>query len=158
MHRPPPLILKKLVLMGALQLTMIWDLITTLLGIILILESVNPVALSQAVIGCLIVVAFSFSTRSLWQQRQGYRITGPPLILLRLVWGMAIFVDLWTSLTCNTWFIGAHSPEDSRAMVDLLSHLNLGQLIIVMFVTLVTGVSPILVGYLRNQDIDAWLS
>ncbi|MFM7470673.1 MAG: hypothetical protein ACKO5P_04095 [Nodosilinea sp.] len=158
MRRSPPLILKKLVLMGALQLTMIWDLVTTLLGIILILESLNPIALSQAVIGCLIVVAFSFSTRSLWQQAQGYRIAGLPLTLLRLVWGMAIFVDLWTSLTCNAWFVGAHSAEDNRALTDLLSHLNLGQLIIVIFVTLVTGVSPILIGYLRDQDIDAWLS
>jgi hypothetical protein len=29
---------------------------------------------------------------------------------------------------------------------------------IVVFVTLVTSISPILVGYLRDRDLDTWLN
>jgi len=38
-----------------------------------------------------------------------------------------------------------------------LTSLTLGQFILVVFVTLVTAVSPMLVGFLRDQDIDFWL-
>ena len=61
--------LRKLVLMAALQLSTVWDLITTLLGILIILDSRNLVAVCLAVIGTLIVVAFSFATRSIWRKR-----------------------------------------------------------------------------------------
>ena len=144
--------------MGALQLSTVWDLVTTLLGILLILDNLNPVAVSLAVIGTLIVVAFSFSTRILWQRRQPYGLRGFPLALLRLMWLMAILMDLWTSLTCNAWFVGGRTPGDSLALGRLLGQLNPGQWIIVVFVTLVTGISPILVGYLRDRDLDTWLS
>jgi hypothetical protein len=39
-----------------------------------------------------------------------------------------------------------------------LGQLNPGQWIIVVFVTLVTGISPILVGYLRDRDLESWFS
>jgi uncharacterized membrane protein len=70
---------------------------------------------------------------------------------------MALMVDLWTSLTCNAWFISTSTPNTSIALGDLLGRLTLGQLIIVVFVTLVTGVSPIVMSYLRDQDIDSLL-
>ncbi len=146
--------LRKLVLMAALQLSTVWDLVTTFLGILLILDSLNLVTVSLATIGTLIVVAFSFATRSIWRRRNRASL---PLFLLRIVWAMAILVDLWTSLTCNAWFVGDHPAGASLALTDLLGRLSAGQVIIVVFVTLVTGVSPILVGYLRDQDIDAWL-
>ncbi len=158
MQGPQSVSLRKLVLMAALQLSTVWDLVTTFLGILLILDSLHPVIISLAVIGTLIVVAFSFATRSLWQRRQRFSAASLPLLLLRLVWAMAIAVDLWTSLTCNAWFVGRPPAGGSLALADLLGRLSLGQLILVVFVTLVTGISPILMGYLRDQDIDAWLS
>ncbi|PZU98246.1 MAG: hypothetical protein DCF32_19810 [Leptolyngbya sp.] len=158
MQKSRPVSLRKLVLLAALQLSTVWDLITTLLGILLILDSRNLVAISLAVIGTLIVVAFNFSTRPIWQRRQRYSAYGLPLLGLRLVWLMAVAVDLWTSLTCNAWFIGAQRATDSIALPDLLGNLSLGQLIIVVFITVVSGVSPMLVGYLRDQDIDSLLN
>ncbi|MEA5451087.1 hypothetical protein VB780_21085 [Leptolyngbya sp. CCNP1308] len=158
MQKSRPVSLRKLVLLAALQLSTVWDLITTLLGILLILDSRNLVAISLAVIGTLIVVAFNFSTRPIWQRRQRYSSFGLPLLGLRLVWLMAVAVDLWTSLTCNAWFIGAQGSTSSIALPDLLGRLSLGQLIIVVFITLVSGVSPMLVGYLRDQDIDSLLN
>jgi hypothetical protein len=158
MQPPPAVSLRRIVLMGALQLSAIWDLVTTLLGILLILDNLNPVTVSLAVIGTLIVVAFSFSTRLLWQRRRPYGLGILPLALLRLVWLMAILMDLWTSLTCNAWFVGGRTAGDSLALARLLGQLNPGQWIIVVFVTLVTGISPILVGYLRDRDLDTWLN
>jgi hypothetical protein len=158
MHQSPPVSLRKLVLMAALQLSTLWDLITTLLGILIILDSRNLVAISLAVIGTLIVVAFNFSTQPIWRRRQRYSAFGFQLLILRLVWLMALGVDLWTSLTCNAWFIGTQRATDSVALGDLLGSLSLGQLVLLVFITLVTGVSPMLVGYLRDQDIDTLLS
>ncbi len=158
MHESQPLSLRKLVLMGALQLSTVWDLITTLLGILIILDSRNLVAVSLAVIGTLVIVAFNFSTRTLWQRRQRYSAYGLPLFGLRLVWLMAMAVDLWTSLTCNAWFIGPQQPWGGVGLGELLGNLNPGQLIIVLFITVVAVVSPMLVSYLRDQDIDSLLS
>lgn len=157
MRQSKSMSLRKLVLMAALQLSAVWDLITTLLGILIILDSRNLVAVCLAVIGTLIVVAFSFATRSIWRKRQHFSAYGFQLVGLRLVWLMALMVDLWTSLTCNAWFISANTPNTSIALGDLLGRLTLGQLIIVVFVTLVTGVSPIVMSYLRDQDIDSLL-
>ncbi|MGB3137379.1 MAG: hypothetical protein WBG38_08290 [Nodosilinea sp.] len=156
MDRSQSVTLRKLVLMAALQLSTVWDLVTTLIGIVLILDSRNVVAVSLAVIGTLIVVAFNFATRPIWRRRQRYSAIGLPLLGLRLVWLMAVAVDLWTSMTCNAWFIG--TQHASVALGDLLGSLSLGQLIIVVFITLISGVSPMLVSYLRDQDIDALLS
>jgi hypothetical protein len=158
MHESQPLSLRKLVLMGALQLSTVWDLITTLLGFLIILDSRNVVAISLAVIGTLVIVAFNFSTRTIWQRRQRYDASGLPLFGLRLVWLMAMVVDLWTSLTCNAWFIGPQPPWGGVGLGELLGNLNPGQLIIVLFVTVMTAISPMLVGYLRDQDIDTLLS
>jgi hypothetical protein len=158
MQPSQPLSLRKLVILGALQLSTVWDLITTLLGILIILDSRNPVAVSLAVIGTLIVVAFNFSTRTIWQRRQRYSAAGLPLFALRLVWLMAVVVDWWTSLTCNAWFIGPQQPWGGVGLGELLGNLSLGQAILVVFITVVTGVSPMLMGYLRDQDIDTLLS
>jgi hypothetical protein len=103
-----------------------------------------------------VVVSFNFITRSLWRRRR-VRVYGLQLLLLKLVWCMAIGVDLWTSLTCNAWFVSPNPPEGTLELMNLLQTLTTGQLVIVLFVTFVTGVSPMLVGYLRNQDINLLL-
>jgi hypothetical protein len=158
MNQSQTLSLRKLVLMAALQLSTVWDLVTTLLGILIILDSRNLVAVCLAIIGTLIIVAFNLSTRSIWRRRQHLSAYGLQLLGLRLIWLMALGVDLWTSLTCNAWFISANPLLNSIALNDLLGSLSFGQLIIVVFVTLVTVVSPTLVGYLRGQDINTLLS
>jgi hypothetical protein len=149
--------LRKIVLLAALRLSAVWDLVTTFLGILIVLAQTHIVAISLAVVGTLIVVAFNFATRSIWR-RQGHRHNyGLQFLLLRVVWLMAMGVDLWTSMTCNAWFISPNLPDDSLALFDLLGSLTVGQLVIVVFVTLVTGVSPMLVGYLREKDINVLL-
>ncbi len=148
--------LRTIVVWGALQLSALWDLVTTGLGILLILDRLNLVAISLALIGTLIVVAFNFSTQAIWSRRQRFTVASLPLLGVRLVWLIALLVDLWTSLTCNAWFIGK-SASDSLALRDLLASLSPGQLIIVVFVTLMTGISPMLMGYLHNRDIDSIL-
>jgi hypothetical protein len=147
--------LRKIVLLAALRLSAVWDLVTTFLGSLIILAQANLVAISLAAVGTLIVVAFNFSTRTIWYGRHGGH--GFLRLLLKTVWVMAIAVDLWTSMTCNAWFISPNLPDDSLALFDLLTSLTLGQFILVVFVTLVTAVSPMLVGFLRDQDIDFWL-
>jgi hypothetical protein len=148
--------IRKIVLLAALRLSAVWDLVTTFLGILIILAQNNWVAISLAVVGTLIVVAFNFATRSIWRRRR-HSLYGLQILVLKLVWVMAMGVDLWTSMTCNAWFIAPRLPENSLALADLISSLTLGQGIIVVFVTLVTAVSPMLVGYLREQDINALL-
>jgi hypothetical protein len=146
--------IRKIVLLAALRLSTVWDLVTTFLGILIVLAQTNLVAISLAVIGTLIIVAFNFSTRSIWRSRRRNAPYGLQIGLLKGVWLMAIGVDLWTSMTCNAWFISPNLPDDSLALFDLLATLTVGQRIIVIFVTLVTVVSPMLVGYLRDKDID----
>lgn len=145
--------IRKIVLLAALRLSAVWDLVTTFLGIFLILDQINIVAISLAFVGTLIVVAFNFATRSIWRRRKRGSPYGLQILVLKLVWVMAMGVDLWTSMTCNAWFIAPNLPGDSLALLDLLGSLTLGQLVIVVFVTLVTAVSPMLVGYLREKDI-----
>ncbi len=150
--------MRKIVLLAALRLSAVWDLITTFLGIWLILAQTNVVAVSLAFVGTLIVVAFNFATRSIWRSRRRSTPYGLQILVLKAVWVMAMGVDLWTSMTCNAWFISSALPGDSLALFDLLGSLTLGQFIIVVFVTLVTAVSPMLVGYLREKDLDTILN
>ena len=149
-----PVSIRKIVLLAALRLSAIWDLVTTFLGILIVLTQTNLVAVSLAVVGTLVVVAFNFATRSIWRRRSHHSEYGAQILLLKVVWLMAMGVDLWTSMTCNAWFISSDLPDDSLALFALLSTLTVGQFIIVVFVTLVTAVSPMLVGYLRDRDID----
>lgn len=151
-----PVSLRKIVLLAALRLSAVWDLVTTFLGILIILSQNNWVAISLAVVGTLIVVAFNFATRSIWRRRR-HSLYGLQILVLKVVWVMAMGVDLWTSMTCNAWFISPNLPDDSLALADLLRSLTIGQGVIVVFVTLVTAVSPMLVGYLREKDISTLL-
>lgn len=151
-----PVSLRKIVLLAALRLSAVWDLVTTFLGILIILSQNHWVAISLAVVGTLIVVAFNFATRSIWRRRR-HSLYGLQILVLKVVWVMAMGVDLWTSMTCNAWFISPNLPDDSLALADLLRSLTIGQGIIVVFVTLVTAVSPMLVGYLREKDLSTLL-
>lgn len=146
--------IRKLVLLAALWLSTVWDLVTSFLGIVIVLAQTNVFTYSIAFIGTLLVVAFNFATPSIWRRRGHHHPYGPQLLLFKGVWAMAMGVDLWTSLTCNAWFISPALPGNSLALFDLLGSLTIGQIIIVLFVTLVTAVSPMLVGYLRDKDLD----
>ena len=39
-------------------------------------------------------------------------------------------------------------------MSQLLTPLNLGQIVIVLFVTFVVAISPMMVGYIRDKDLE----
>jgi hypothetical protein len=118
--------IRKIVLLAALRLSAVWDLVTTFLGILIILAQNNWVAISLAVVGTLIVVAFNFATRSIWRRRR-HSLYGLQILVLKLVWVMAMGVDLWTSMTCNAWFIAPRLPENSLALADLISSLTLAR-------------------------------
>lgn len=154
MARTQSLSIRRVVLLSALRLSMIWDLISTLIGAVLILNANHVIGYSIALIGTLIVVAFNFTTRDIWSRQTRHSGLGMQLVLLKIVWVMAILVDIWTSLTCNAWFIIANPPTDSLDLRVLLSNLSPGQALIVLFVTLITAVSPMLVGHLRDQDVE----
>lgn len=157
---------RKFVLVIALRLGTLWDWITTFIGILIILLLGNPngysvitmaIATSIALIGTLIIAALAAATRPIWKRRQGNSTETLSVLLLRGIWLLAIAMDLWTSLTCNAWFIASQRPQNTLALANLLQSLRPGQLIIVLFVTLITGVSAILSSSLRNQDIDRLL-
>ena len=146
---------RKFILTSAFTLSSIWDLVTTFLGILLILNVVDVIPIGIALTGTLIVVAFNFSTKTIWESRNAKRkIWGFPSYLLKIAWLMAIVVDLWTSLTCNAWFISSQQAQDKSALIKLLQELTVGQFIIVLFVTILTVISPMMISYIREQDAD----
>jgi hypothetical protein len=149
--------IRKFIFLVALRLSTIWDFVTTFLGILIVLENLNLIAISLAVMGTLIVLTFNFSTRAIWRWRGRRAFWSPQLLMLKLVWCIAIAVDLWTSLTCNAWFVSPQFPQASLAPLALLNTLNPGQLIIVVFVTFATSISPMLAGYLKGHNLDQLL-
>ncbi|MCG8362532.1 MAG: hypothetical protein MJA27_04255 [Pseudanabaenales cyanobacterium] len=50
-------------------LSSIWDLVTTFWGILLILNGVDLIPIGIALTGTLIVVAFNFSAKTIWERR-----------------------------------------------------------------------------------------
>ena len=146
---------RKFILTSAFRLSSIWDLVTTFLGILLILNKVDLIPIGIALTGTLIVVAFNFSTKTIWERRNTKRTKWRfPNHLLKVAWGMAIVVDLWTSLTCNAWFISSQQAQDKSALLKLLQELTSGQFIIVLFVTVLTVISPMMISYIREQDAE----
>ena len=146
---------RKFILTSAFRLSSIWDLVTTFLGILLILNKVEIIPIGIALTGTLIVVAFNFSTKTIWERKNSKRTKFRfPNYLLKVAWVMAIIVDLWTSLTCNAWFISSQITEHKSALFKLLQELTSGQFIIVLFVTILTVISPMMISYIREQDAD----
>jgi hypothetical protein len=150
--------IKRFVLLTALRLSMIWDLITTFLGTLLILGTISFVPLGISLVGTLIVGAFNFSTRSIWERRDLQRDDlFIQILILRIVWVLAICFDFLTSLTCNATYVALQRLEFGGTPVEfgnVLRNLNGSQAAIVLFVTTLTVVSPMMVGYIRDQDID----
>lgn len=155
--------IKRLVLMTAFRLSMIWDLITTFLGMLLILGAVGFIPLGISVVGTLIVGAFNFATQSIWTRSHNDRKAGffMQFVLLRITWFLAIAFDFWTSLTCNTLFVVSPHVnifqdigQTNVQLTTLMPALSLGQIIIVLFVTTMATISPMMVGYIRDWDAE----
>ncbi len=152
--------IKRFVLLTALRLSMIWDLVTTFLGTLIILGSLSFVSIGISLVGTLIVGAFNFSTRSIWERRD---LRSDELfvqiLVLRMVWVLAICFDFLTSLTCNATYVALRRIDLGGTPVefgDVFRNLNASQSAIVLFVTVLTLISPMMVGYVRDQDIDFW--
>jgi hypothetical protein len=130
--------------MSTFRLGAVWDLLTTFLGSLIILGSANFIALGLSLVGTLTVGALNFSTKSIWQRR---RVKRAEVMLLQLTWIAAIAFDFWTSLTCNTTYIALQQFEmgQSEPLLQLLWQLNFGQILIVLFVTLLTISGPMMV-------------
>ncbi|MEO0534339.1 MAG: hypothetical protein AAF215_10800 [Cyanobacteria bacterium P01_A01_bin.123] len=148
-----PINLRRLVLISAFRLSMVWDLLTTFLGTLIILGSAGFIALGLSLVGTLTVGAFNFSTKSIWKWR---RIRQPEVALLKGVWIFAIAFDFWTSLTCNVTYVALKQFELGRSetLSRLFTQLTLGQILIVLFVTILTTIGPMMVGYIRDRDLD----
>ena len=145
--------LRRLVLLSAFRLSMIWDLLTTFLGSLIILGSASFIALGLSLVGTLTVGAFNFSTKSIWERR---RVKHVEIALLQLTWIFAIAFDFWTSLTCNTTYIALRQFNlgQSEPLSQLFAQLSMGQILIVLFVTTLTTISPMMVGNIRDRNLN----
>ncbi|MEO1401961.1 MAG: hypothetical protein AAFV72_12030 [Cyanobacteria bacterium J06635_1] len=145
--------IRRFVLMSAFRLSMIWDLLTTFLGTLILLNSISFISLGISLVGTLTVGAFNFATKSIWQARNA---RGMELILLKSAWILAIAFDFWTSLTCNATYV-ALGRFEIGGVFDfgaLFATLNISQILIVVFVTIIATLGPMLVGYIRDRDLD----
>ena len=144
---------RRLVLISAFRLSMVWDVLTTFLGSLIILGSASFVALGLSLVGSLTVGALNFSTKSIWGHR---RVKRAEVALLKLIWLFAIAFDFWTSLTCNTTYVALQQFTfgQSASLSQLFARLTMGQLLIVLFVTTLTTISPMMVGYIRDRNLD----
>ncbi|MBE7384762.1 MAG: hypothetical protein F6J95_025525 [Leptolyngbya sp. SIO1E4] len=145
--------IRRWVLISAFRLSMVWDLLTTFLGSLIILGSASFIALGLSLVGTLTVGAFNFSTKSIWKRRRVKRVE---IALLQLTWIFAIAFDFWTSLTCNTTYIALQQFNlgQSGTLSRLFSQLTVGQVLIVLFVTTLTTISPMMVGAIRDRTLD----
>ncbi|UBF28637.1 hypothetical protein K9N68_12590 [Kovacikia minuta CCNUW1] len=152
--------IKRFVLLTALRFSMIWDLVTTFLGTLLILGNFSFVPIGISLVGTLIVGAFNFSTKSIWERRDFQRNDlFIQILLLRIVWVLAICFDFLTSLTCNATYVAYRRLDFGGTSVEfgnVFRNLNGSQAMIVLFVTTLTVVSPMMVGYIRDQDMELW--
>ena len=145
--------IRRFVLASTFHISMVWDLLTTFLGSLIILGSANFITLGLSFIGSLTVEAFNFSTKSIWEYRRGKR---PEVGLLKLIWWFAIAFDFWTSLTCNTTYVALQrfTWGQTASLSQLFTQLTIGQMLIVLFVTMLTTISPMMVGYIRDRNLD----
>ena len=150
----------KRVLVLAFALGVFWDMITTYLGTLIILGTQNFITGGIAIVGTAMVVALNFSTKAVWQTgaRRNIRFETflVRFILLRLAWVLAVIYDLWTSLTCNALYVLLPTAPDwrDRSLLELLSLLKTGQLLVILFVTVLTVISPIVFGHLSGLETD----
>ncbi|MEM9265860.1 MAG: hypothetical protein AAGA46_10085 [Cyanobacteria bacterium P01_F01_bin.13] len=144
--------LPRLVLISAFRLSMIWDLLTTFLGSLLILDGVHFIAVGLSLVGTLVAGAFNFSTRSIWEHS---RIKPREIYLLRCAWVLAVLFDFWTSFICNATYValgqfGLGRPE----ALDYMSRLAWDQRLIILVITVFTVMSPMMVGVIRKRNPD----
>jgi hypothetical protein len=145
--------IRRFVLISAFRLSMIWDLLTTFLGALIILDSISFISLGISLVGTLTVGAFNFATKAIWESKQS---RNREILLLKLAWMLAIAFDFWTSLTCNATYValGRFVFGGSYNFAQLFSELNVGQVLIVVFVTIISTLGPMMVGYIRDRDLD----
>ncbi|MEM8613163.1 MAG: hypothetical protein AAGF93_14170 [Cyanobacteria bacterium P01_H01_bin.105] len=142
--------LPRLVLLSAFRLSMVWDLLTTFLGSLLILNGIHFIAIGLSLVGTLIAGAFNFSTRSIWESG---RIKQREIYLLRFAWILAILFDFWTSFICNVTYVALGRFELGRpAAWDYMIRLTWDQHLIVLVITMFTVMSPMMVGLIRKRN------
>ncbi|MEO0349441.1 MAG: hypothetical protein AAF282_05255 [Cyanobacteria bacterium P01_A01_bin.15] len=149
---PNSIDLPRLVLISAFRLSMIWDLLTTFLGTLLILDGIHFIAIGLSLVGTLIAGAFNFSTRFIWI---GKRIRRQEIYLLKGAWVLAVLFDFWTSFICNVTYVALGRFEFGRSATwTYLSQLAWDQYLIVLVITLFTTLSPMMVGFIKERNPD----
>ena len=145
---------QQIILTNAFRIAIAWDIITTFLGMLIVLGSTGFVALGLSIVGTSAVGAFNFSTKMIWGK--GALSPGEALPL-KMAWVIAVALDFWTSLACNAAYIalGRFATNLPRTVGELVVQLNIGQLLIVLFVTTLATISPMMAGYRRDRRSNA---
>lgn len=143
--RPSSVGLPRLIMIGAFRISMVWDMVTTFLGTLLILNGVHFISIGLSIVGTLTVGAFNFSTRAILETKRGGQ---REIYLIRAAWLLAIVFDFVTSLVCNATYVALGRFQLGGPDLIPLS-LSFSQSVIILFITLLTTISPMLVGYLR---------
>jgi hypothetical protein len=86
--------IKHFVLTNAFRFSMVWDLVATFLGTLIILGKLSLVPIAISLVATLVVGALNFSTKAIWSASSAQR---PDFffqfLLLRVVWLLAIVFD-----------------------------------------------------------------
>ncbi len=142
--------LPRLVLISAFRVSMVWDLLTTFLGSLLILDGVHFIAVGLSLVGTLVAGAFNFSTRPIWERG---RIKQREIYILRFAWVLAILFDFWTSFICNATYVALRQFKilGRPATWDFMNRLAWDQRLIILVITVFTVMSPMMVGIIRKR-------
>ena len=122
---------------------MVVDGITSAFGLAVILDAQNPVGWMIAVAGGLSTTGFSVATRYVWDKRRRGKL------LLRTLWLLAVFIDIYTTVMGTyhfviekKWFDQAIDPTLSG-----LANAPPQQVGVAIALTLLISGSPIAVPY-----------
>ncbi|MGD1854335.1 MAG: hypothetical protein ACFB2W_08790 [Leptolyngbyaceae cyanobacterium] len=143
--------LPQIVFFGAFRLSMIWDLLTTFLGTLLILDGTHFVALGLSLVGTLIAWAFNFFTWPIWNIR-GIKAIERHLLRFALI--LAIVFDFVTSFICNVSYVALGQFTFGRSVVfnEIFSRLTADQFILIFVLTVFTTISPMMLRRTRYDN------
>lgn len=114
-------------------LTGLWDGFTTFYGISEIMGTKNEEIIASAFFA-LVIAGFLFGTKTIWETSKSHAIAP----MLKLLWFIAFFYDVYTSFYGNREFI-------------LHGHVNDEQMIMLIGMTILVSGSPIIYSYLIDN-------
>ncbi len=143
--------LPRIVFFGAFRLSMFWDLLTTFLGTLLILDGTHFIAIGLSLVGTLIAWAFNFFTWPIWNIKG---IKSIERYSLRFALILAIVFDFVTSFICNASYVALGQFTFGRSVIfnEIFSMLTLDQCILIFVLTVFTTISPMMLRRIRYDS------